>query len=189
MGLLAPLKAGAQVWLERWFMPNRLFKAFSELSPSVFLGTPEYYDILNRAEYVDRNVSFRDGRLLLCSSSPLEEETSLSFHRRYGRWIQQLYGMMEVSTISCNLDADEHNVASVGRAVDNVLIRIGAGDEIEVFSDTISGSYIGDRLSNTPKRHEWFGTGDRGYIDAHGQLYIRERIQVSNHPIESESEV
>ncbi|MEK3875963.1 class I adenylate-forming enzyme family protein [Paenibacillus sp. FSL M7-0420] len=187
MGLLAPLKAGAQIWLERWFMPNRLISDLSKTRLSVFLGTPEYYDILNRRQYSERNINLSEVRLLLCSGSPLQKETGLSFHTRYGCWIQQLYGMMEVSTMSCNLAADENNVTSVGLAVNNVLIRLGAGGEIEVFSETISESYVGDRKITPAEKHGWFRTGDRGYLDETGRLYIQERIKASEQFAEMEA--
>jgi long-chain acyl-CoA synthetase len=183
MGLIAPLKAGAHIWLERWFMPNRLLAGLPETQPTVFLGTPEMYDILAQSPLPVEEAHFGHMRLLLCSGSPLEKQIGISFHGRFGRWIQQLYGMMEVSTIACNFAPDVHSFTSVGKAVDNVQIRIGEREEIFVRSETVSPIYIREQISYATGDREWFATGDRGYLDEEGRLYITERIAIETETI------
>ncbi len=181
MGLLAPIKCGATVHIERWFMANRFFSSYREMKPTIFIGTPEAYDGMNK--YInDTEFSFHYKKWFLCSGSPLGEETGLEFNRKFNTWINQVYGMMEASTIAANLEPDRENFLSVGRPVNNVSVRLEnvneqqALGELLVKSEAVSRDYIdsGENI-RLPMTNGYFRTRDIGMLDPDGNIFITGR--------------
>jgi fatty-acyl-CoA synthase len=67
---------------------------------------------------------------------------------------------------------------SVGRAAPGVDIRIGDDEEICVRSETLMERYHGMPESTAAVLHDgWYHTGDAGYLDDHGYLYITGRLR------------
>jgi acyl-CoA synthetase (AMP-forming)/AMP-acid ligase II len=181
MGLLSPIYCGAMIHIERWFMANRFFSIYEEVKPTIFLGIPEDYDSMTK--YVgDSSFTFAYRKWFLCSGSPLSEEVGLQFNKKFDVWINQVYGMMEVSTISANLESDKDNFLSVGKPVSNVNVRIGNtstsadhGESGEIFvkSETLSREYIESGKSVELQTTDgWFGTKDIGRKDQDGNIHI-----------------
>jgi long-chain acyl-CoA synthetase len=181
MGLLSPVRCGAMIHIERWFMANRFFSIYEDLKPTIFLGIPDDYD--NMGKYAgDSSFAFLYRKWFLCSGSPLSKETGMQFNKKFDIWINQVYGMMEASTITVNLESDKNNFLSVGKPVINVSVRLGnkssfSGDgesgEIFVKSDALSKEYIKSGKSVRIQTVDgWFGTRDIGKKDRNGDIYI-----------------
>lgn len=182
MGLIAPIRVGASIHIEKWFMPNRFLGEYEYIRPTIFLGTPEIYEsiIFNRPQNFK---GFFYTRWLFSSSSPISKAIGYAFYEDYGAWIHQLYGMMEVSTICANLSPSYLTYTSVGVPVKNVKIKIdgspGLPGEILVQSLTISNYIVttNGNISENPSIEEgWFRTGDFGYIDQDEVVWIIGRI-------------
>lgn len=174
MGLIAPIRKGMTIVCERIFMPNRFLQDLQRYEQIIFLGVPETYQLLST--YIgDRKLPLSNVKLLICSSSALNNEIGIDIHYKTEKWINQMYGMMEVSTIAVNLKPDEESFMSVGVPADNVELKV-VGGKIYVKSKTISDTYI---LEGENRKVElmdgWFLTGDTGYIK-NGDLYIGKRM-------------
>jgi long-chain acyl-CoA synthetase len=164
MALISPIRNGLTIVFEKWFMANRFLQRYKEYDNFIFIGVPENYELLNKS-FHDDTIKISNGKWFFCSSSALHREIGLNFKENFGVWINQVYGMMEVSTICANLDPNEDNFMSVGTPVGNVEVRVD--NNILVKSKTISPSYIIDSTDfDINLNDEWFNTNDIGqFID------------------------
>ena len=105
------------------------------------------------------------------------------------------YGLTETSSTVCVLGPDDHRaalsgdeaaaarLASVGRPVPGVEVRVvdadghdagvGVPGEIVVRGAQVSGVYVAQ--DHQVDRDGWLHTGDRGYLDADGYLFVEGR--------------
>lgn len=174
MGLLATNEAGGLLILENLFMPNHFYRRKNNIS--IFLGTPTILKILCRANIPSN--TFDNMSWVFSSSEPLAWDTANSFYHRFHRWPNQMYGMMEVSTIAANLDPNKENVLSVGQPLDGIQLKFEQGT-IYVKGKTVSTQYI--KYGKTIKaidEGEWFCTKDTGYQDKNGYIYLCGRTSV-----------
>jgi long-chain acyl-CoA synthetase len=94
-----------------------------------------------------------------------------------GMRIFEGYGLTETSPVVSFNNPDEHKMGSIGKALENMQVRIAADGEIEVKGPSVFGGYW-----NKPKETAevftadgWFKTGDIGNIDGDGFLSITDR--------------
>ncbi|MCI8876742.1 MAG: acyl--CoA ligase [Lachnospiraceae bacterium] len=103
-------------------------------------------------------------------------------------YIVQLYGLTETSGLLAGNCIDKKApFQSVGKVLNNFKIRIKDGEnikgtnelgEIQVKGESVTcGYYENDELNKNSFDNEWFKTGDIGYIDDEGYLYIKGRIK------------
>ncbi|MFV0275650.1 MAG: long-chain-fatty-acid--CoA ligase [Parahaliea sp.] len=109
---------------------------------------------------------------------------------------RQGYGMTELSTVATALGAEYHSAAgqasgrmySAGRAVECVEVRIVDADDNEVARGTIGeiiarGPNVMLGYWNKPEataeavRNGWMHTGDAGYMDEDGFVYVVDRLK------------
>lgn len=179
MGLIAPVRCGAAVWIQRWFDGKGFLKEYEERKPSVILGIPEIYDCLY-TQLEGREFDFKYKKWFLCSGEPVAYETGSRFYKVSKTWVSQIYGMMEVSTICANLDPREDNFMSVGRPIEQIKLKLKPGKqegfyEIYVKGDTVSDVYLEQGQDVViPKEDGWFCTRDIGY-QKDGDLFLTGR--------------
>jgi long-chain acyl-CoA synthetase len=88
------------------------------------------------------------------------------------------YGLTEAGPIVAMGRAAECPPGSVGRALPGVEIRIAEDDEILVRSQSVMQGYAGDAAATAAALIDgWLRTGDRGWLDADGFLFIQGRIK------------
>ena len=95
----------------------------------------------------------------------------------YGVEVLEGYGMSECSpVISCNLP-DEHKAGSIGKPLSNVEVAFEDGEILVKGSSVMKGYYqMPDETAQTLK-DGWLHTGDKGYLDEDGFLFINGRIK------------
>ena len=97
--------------------------------------------------------------------------------REYGVEVLEGYGMSECSpVISANMP-DDHKAGSIGRPLRNVKIRFVDGEIQVQGSSVMQGYYKMPKETEETLADGWLHTGDKGYIDEDGFLFINGRVK------------
>jgi long-chain acyl-CoA synthetase len=134
-------------------------------------------------------------RLCFSAGTALPREAYDAFLDRFGIPVRGLYGCTEAGTLTADLDP-EPVPGSAGTPVGDVRVRIDEG-EVLVSSPALTRGYSDmAELNAHAFRDGWYRTGDVGYLDDAGRLFVTGRkkllIEVSGHkvdPIEVEDVV
>lgn len=95
----------------------------------------------------------------------------------YGIDVLEGYGMSECSpVISCNLP-DDHKAGSIGRPLSNVEISFADGEILVKGSSVMKGYYKMPEETAKTLEGGWLHTGDKGYLDEDGFLFINGRVK------------
>ena len=126
-------------------------------------------------------------RTLLSGAGPLSEELVRRFEDRVGVEVEQGYGLTEAAPIvTSTVGSPVHKPGSAGRAVPGVDLRVvdAAGDdagvedpgEILVRGANLFSGYWPDG-AEAPSPEGWLRTGDIGFLDADGDLFVVDRAK------------
>lgn len=95
----------------------------------------------------------------------------------YGIDVLEGYGMSECSpVISSNLP-DDHKAGSIGRPLSNVEIAFEDGEILVKGSSVMKGYYKMPEETAKTLEGGWLHTGDKGYLDEDGFLFINGRVK------------
>ena len=126
-------------------------------------------------------------RLVLSGSAPLAAEVVEEFVARTGVPVHQGYGLTEASpVVTSTLCSREPEAGSVGAALPGIDVRLvdEAGrrpegedpGEIQVRGSNLFSGYWPDGADG-PDAEGWWSTGDVGFLDADGDLYLVDRLK------------
>jgi long-chain acyl-CoA synthetase len=126
-------------------------------------------------------------RLMLSGSAPLAPELAEQFSAVTGIPVHQGYGLTEASPIvTSTLCSGELQPGSVGAALPGIEIRLvdelgeepdgGDPGEIWIRGDNVFSGYWPDG-DDGPDADGWWGTGDVGFLDSAGDLFLVDRLK------------
>ncbi|QLQ09510.1 MAG: AMP-binding protein [Nocardioidaceae bacterium] len=126
-------------------------------------------------------------RLLLSGSAPLSPEVAQEFTASTGKPVHQGYGLTEAAPIVTSTLVGGHSKpGSVGRPLPGVQVRIVDSDdelpddgdvgELQVCGPNLFSGYWPDGAEG-PGSDGWYGTGDIGYLDDEGDLFLVDRLK------------
>jgi acyl-coenzyme A synthetase/AMP-(fatty) acid ligase len=184
LSLGAALHSGAHLVLARRFSQRRFFDWIREYRITVAVGVPTVINML-----LDRAPSLTASDLpslkyITSSSAPLSLERQLDFERRYAIPIVQGCGMTEAGFMAGNAPS-ARRPGSIGTPMPNIrawfVDATGAPcaprvqGELTVAGAQMASAYLteGGRLEPIPS--DGFATGDLGYADEDGYLYLTGR--------------
>ncbi|HZZ50972.1 MAG TPA: long-chain-fatty-acid--CoA ligase [Pseudonocardia sp.] len=139
------------------------------------------------------DVDLSSVRHLLYGASPISEALQDRVVKRLpSAELTQAYGMTELSPVATLLPAADHRIdrlrRSAGRAAPHAEVRIFDEEDREVPVGTVGeivcrGGHVMLGYWNRPEETEaalrggWMHTGDGGYLDDEGYLYVVDRIK------------
>lgn len=112
------------------------------------------------------------------AGAPVSAELVDFFHS-CGIFIMVGYGLSETTaTVTC-FPMIGYEVGSVGTPMPEIDVRIGDNSEIQVKGKTVMAGYYNkpEATAEAFTADGWFRTGDAGYLDHNGALYITDRIK------------
>lgn len=95
----------------------------------------------------------------------------------YGVGIYEGYGMSECSPVISNNMPEDHKDGSIGRPLCNAEIAFDNGEILVKGSSVMKGYYKMPEETAETLRDGWLHTGDKGYLDEDGFLFINGRVK------------
>ena len=188
--LLSSLASGGSVACSPGFRAPEFFRWTRELRPTWTSAVPTMHQsILERAAIegiVPGGTSLRFAR---SSSASLPTALQSRLEEALGIPLLQAYGMTEAShQIACNPPPPgRRKPGSVGRATGTRIRVLGSGlraaepgieGDVAVRGPGLTAGYAGNPEANAAAfTRGWFRTGDRGYLDGEGYLFLTGRAR------------
>lgn len=192
VSLCASLMAGSTVVIASRFSRSRFWDWIEQYRITWASIVPTILAMLLQTE----KPAFLPGalRFVRTASAPLPAIQLLQFEQRFGIPVIETYGLTEAaSTVCANLvPPGRHIPGSVGKAVGVSLrvcyprslegpqelqdVQAGQVGEICISGPSVISAYVGDAGAGA-FQDGWFRTGDLGYQDAEGYVYLTGRIR------------
>jgi fatty-acyl-CoA synthase len=191
---LATLAAGIPCIVLSEFDPARLFDAVEKRGVTrVFIVPAALQMLLGHPDCA--RTDFSGLRYILYGASPIPLELLRQCIAMFGAEFIQAYGMTETNGGICALPPEDHTaegnprMRSAGKALPGVEMKIRGGDggdlpvgEIGEIVTRSSNNMLGywklpEATASTMDADGWIATGDVGYMDADGYVYIYDRAK------------
>lgn len=177
-GLYTSLLAGASTWLvpmeslgsrgASGFDAAALADALRHYAPTSLITLPQILHLL--VVLFEQGLRLPQLRFVAVGGAPVSPHL-LARARAVDLPVFEGYGLSECGSVVAVNTRDQHRAGSVGKPLPHCEVRFAADGEILVLGKFFSG-YLGDTgQPSTPH----VATGDIGYLDADGYLYITGR--------------
>ncbi len=179
---------GQTLCIRKAFSPEDFWPAILENEITILMGVPAMYNYVYYS--IDPSIVNRSKlklKFAFCGAAPLSVELIKGFKEKFGVEIIEGYGLTESTGVSTtNPPAGKRKAGSCGLVLprqeieiidpDNNILPPGEKGEVCLKGDSMMISYL-----NNPKATRetmvdgWLHTGDIGYLDEEGFLYVVDR--------------
>ncbi len=186
---LSSIISGAGVVCPQGFYAPKFVEWFQEFGPTWFTAVPSIHQaILLRTGVERERVSQNRLRFIRSSSSALPRSVLQELEETFNAPVIESYGLTECGMIACNpLPPGKRKVGSVGvpTLVDLAVMDELGGllaphetGEVVVRGACVMTSYEDDiTVREESFRGDWFKTGDQGFLDTSGYLFLTGRLK------------
>lgn len=205
--VLAPLLAGATVYITENIAPETILRTLKEGKITIMVGVPRLYEALAKGIMAKINASFATKIIYklasLIGSTRLSKTIFKAVHEKFGGHIEFLvsggaalpieigkvfktlglhvlegYGMTECAPMIAFTRPGEIKVGFCGRILPGAEVRIEPSGELCVKGPNVMQGYY-NRPEETAQiiRDEWLYTGDTGIVDEKYGVKITGRIK------------
>ncbi|MGB7410748.1 MAG: fatty acid--CoA ligase [Sphingopyxis granuli] len=193
LGIMA-LAAGLPGVILAEFNPEGVFDAVEQHGVTRFFIVPAALQMLLMHPRC-ASVDYSRLKYILYGAAPIPLELLRQCIRMFGAEFIQAYGMTETTGTICMLPPEDHDpegnerMRSAGKPLPGVEIRIVGADGRDVSTGEVgevvtrsSNNMLGywnlpEATAKTMTDDGWIHTGDAGYMDADGYLYIHDRVK------------
>ena len=187
--LLCALEYGAEIIMMPRFELKDCLKQIHKKRPTVFPAVPTIFTAINNFADVEK-FDLTSLRLCISGGAALPVEVKKAFEARTGCVVVEGYGMSETSPVVCtNPTVGENKLGSIGLPMPGTIVEIRALDDDRVLGVgekgelCVRGPQVMKGYWNKPEettdvlRNGAMHTGDIGYMDDEGYVFIVDRIK------------
>jgi acyl-CoA synthetase (AMP-forming)/AMP-acid ligase II/acyl carrier protein len=189
--VLSSIDAGASVVATPGFDPTRFFGWLDAHEPTWTTAVPTMWQsLLGRAARHRDVIERRPLRFLRSSSASMPPTVMAELEEVFGAPLVEAYGMTEAAhQMACNpLPPRARKPGSVGPAAGpevavadeetGAILERGERGEVVIRGPNVTKGYTGNRQATAEAfREGWFRTGDQGYLDEDGYLFLTGRLK------------
>jgi long-chain acyl-CoA synthetase len=185
-GLVGTLSAGASIAVVERFDAESTLRFMSDTSTTILLGVPTMSIAL--CEAARTVAALPPVRIAHIGGASVPLEVARDFEETFGGEVVEGYGLTELSGIATTyVSGQPRKAGSVGMPLEGTELRIAGGDgnalpanepgEIEFRGPSVIPGYWEDEESTAEalSADGWLSTGDIGYVDEDGYLFIVDR--------------
>ncbi|MCP2315113.1 long-chain acyl-CoA synthetase [Nocardia amikacinitolerans] len=180
------IRAGASLSVMERFDADAALAAMERDGVSIVLGVPTMYFALLAADASGRDL--RRLRIACSGGASLPAEILTEFEKRFGVTVVEGYGLSETASSATANKPGDRRFGSVGKPIWGVRLRIvddrdrplpagpdHIGEILLAGHNVIDGYYRQPAATRAAFSDGWFRTGDLGYRDADGFVFIVDR--------------
>lgn len=188
IGVVLFLHVGGSIVIIQSLQPfSNIFKQALLKRATIFFGIPDVYNALAKAKLPWYFMWFHKIRIFVSGAAALQEKTLLAMSNKFKRSkLLEGYGLSEAGPAVCVNPLEQPKPKSVGPAlpsyevkiVDESLVELpirSVGDIICRGDNVMQGYWNRADATQETIVNGWLLTGDMGYLDEEGYLYIVDR--------------
>jgi long-chain acyl-CoA synthetase len=190
VNLISGLFSGGSIILPRQFSASTFWSTLANYEATWFNAVPTIYSILlNRPKEEVEHLELSRVQFGRSASAPLPVSVQQAFEERFHIPIIETYGISETaSQVTTNpREVSKRKLGSVGKAqgcevkiVNSDGQELPWGEEGEIVvrgKNVMKGYYKDSKATAEALRGGWFHSGDLGYLDEQGFLFITGRLK------------
>ena len=188
IGVILPMYVGASIVIIKSLQPfSNIFKQTLMKRVSIFFGIPDVYNALAKAKLPWYFMWFNRIRAFISGAAALQPKTLEAMAKKFKRaTLLEGYGLSEASPAVCMNTFKKQKAGSVGTALYGYEMKVvnenmeelprGEIGDIIVRGENVMQGYL-NRPEATAETivNGWLLTGDMGYMDEEGFLFIVDR--------------
>jgi long-chain acyl-CoA synthetase len=181
--ILLPIFCSSKILILTSVNPRDIVKALVMHPVTIFVGIPALYNLMIDERYNIDPEPFKKVKYFISGSAPLTLKTIEMFQKKFGIPILEGYGLSETSPVVALNPIELVKQGSVGKPIHDVFVSIFDDDSNpmktnEIGEIVIKGNNVMKGYFQNPQATEntfinsWFRTGDLGYLDDDGYIFI-----------------